>query len=114
MLVSDGTTLLQGSGGSLRCRYLVNAAGLYADELDRLQGHADFTVTPRRGELIVFDKFSRSLVNHIILPVPTATTKGVLISPTVYGNILLGPTAEDLADKTNTATSAAGLQMLWQ
>ena len=111
-LEADGTTLLQSSDRSLRCRYLINAAGLYSDEIDRLLGHNDFSVTPRRGELIVFDKFSRSLINHIILPVPTATTKGVLISPTVYGNILLGPTAEDLDDKTNTATSAAGLQML--
>ncbi|HFC11320.1 MAG TPA: FAD-dependent oxidoreductase, partial [Anaerolineae bacterium] len=75
-------------------------------------GHHEFTITPRRGELIVYDKFSRSLINHIILPVPNKITKGVLISPTVYGNLLLGPTAEDLTDKTNTATSEAGLQLL--
>ena len=111
-LEADGTTLLQSSNDKLRCRYLINAAGLYSDEIDRLLGHNNFSVTPRRGELIVFDKFSRSLINHIILPVPTATTKGVLISPTVYGNILLGPTAEDLNDKTNTATSEAGLETL--
>ncbi len=108
----DGVWRLQGTGGTLRCRYLINAAGLYSDEIDRLLGHQTFTVTPRRGELIVFDKGARGLVNHILLPVPTATTKGVLVSPTVYGNVLLGPTAEDLDDKTNTATSAAGLQML--
>ena len=53
-----------------------------------------------------------SLVNHVLLPVPTATTKGVLISPTVYGNMLFGPTAEDLPDKTATNTSANGLQSL--
>lgn len=110
----DGVILLKSPDESLRCRYLVNAAGLYSDEIDRLLGHNDFTVTPRRGELIVYDKFARSLINHIILPVPTATTKGVLISPTVYGNVLLGPTAEDLDDKTNTATSETGLQMLLQ
>ncbi|MEZ4863882.1 MAG: NAD(P)/FAD-dependent oxidoreductase [Caldilineaceae bacterium] len=108
----DNTWLLQGAGGALRCRYLVNAAGLYSDEIDRLLGHQRFTVTPRRGELIIFDKLARGLVNHVLLPVPTATTKGVLVSPTVYGNVLLGPTAEDLEDKTDTATSAAGLQML--
>jgi glycerol-3-phosphate dehydrogenase len=108
----DGRHVVEGPGGQLLCRYLVNAAGLYSDEIDRLLGHEDFTVTPRRGELIVFDKFARSLVNHILLPVPTAFTKGVLISPTVYGNVLLGPTAEDLPDKTNTATSAEGLQAL--
>ena len=108
----EGVTLVQGPDDTLRCRYLVNAAGLYSDEIDHLFGHYDFTVTPRRGELIVYDKFARSLIDHIILPVPTAITKGVLISPTVYGNILLGPTAEDLDDKTNTATSEAGLQTL--
>jgi glycerol-3-phosphate dehydrogenase len=105
---------LSGPGGSVRCRYIVNAAGLYSDEINRLLGHHDFTVTPRRGELIVFDKFARALVNHILLPVPTAVTKGVLISPTVYGNVMLGPTAEDLLDKTDTGTSARGLQMLWE
>lgn len=109
---ATGTWLIQGAGGTLECRYIVNAAGLYSDDIDRLMGHHTFTVTPRRGELIVFDKLARGLINHVLLPVPTATTKGVLVSPTVYGNILLGPTAEDLDDKANTATSAAGLQML--
>ncbi len=110
----DGTYVLDGPGGKVRCRYLVNAAGLYSDEIDRLLGHHDFTVVPRRGELIVFDKMARSLVNHILLPVPTAVSKGVLISPTVYGNVMLGPTAEDLNDKTETSSSAAGLRLLWQ
>jgi glycerol-3-phosphate dehydrogenase len=110
----DGTYTLSGPGGPVRCRYLVNAAGLYSDEINRMLGHHDFTVTPRRGELIVFDKFARPLVKHIVLPVPTAVTKGVLISPTVYGNVMLGPTAEDLPDKTETGTSAAGLRMLWE
>jgi glycerol-3-phosphate dehydrogenase len=110
----DGTHVLHSAEGTVACRYLVNAAGLYSDEIDRLMGHDNFAVTPRRGELIVFDKFSRSLVNHVLLPVPTAITKGVLISPTVYGNVMLGPTAEDLTDKTDTSTSAKGLDFLWQ
>ena len=109
----NGVTAIQSASGQiLGARHLVNAAGLYSDEIDHMLGHHDFTVTPRRGELIVFDKFARSLVNHIVLPVPTAVTKGVLISPTVYGNVLLGPTAEDLDDKQNTATSQQGLQAL--
>lgn len=110
----DGTYTLQGPGGAVRCRLIINAAGLYSDEINHLLGHRGFTVTPRRGELIVFDKFSRALVNHILLPVPTAITKGVLISPTVYGNVMLGPTAEDLLDKTDTGTSANGLKALWE
>jgi glycerol-3-phosphate dehydrogenase len=109
---ASGEHLLQTSGGSLRARFLINAAGLYADEIDRLAGHQQFTVKPRRGELIVFDKLARPLVNHILLPTPTATSKGVLISPTVYGNVLLGPTAEQVRDKQDTATTAGGLQQL--
>ncbi|HLF75274.1 MAG TPA: FAD-dependent oxidoreductase [Anaerolineales bacterium] len=103
---------LAGEGETIRARWVINAAGLFSDEIDAHFGHGNFSVRPRRGELIVYDKLARSLVNHIVLPVPTPITKGVLISPTVYGNVLLGPTAEDLPDKTATNTSAAGLQML--
>ncbi|MEV7282347.1 FAD-dependent oxidoreductase [Streptomyces sp. NPDC093111] len=95
--------------GVLRTRYLVNACGLYADAFDALVGRYDFTVTPRRGQLLVFDKFARGLVRHILLPVPGALGKGVLIAPTVYGNVMLGPTAEDLDDKTATGSTAEGL-----
>ncbi|MEV6131788.1 NAD(P)/FAD-dependent oxidoreductase [Streptomyces violaceusniger] len=98
--------------GVLRTRHLVNAAGLYSDEINRRLGHEEFTVTPRRGQLIVFDKFARGLVDHILLPVPTALGKGVLVAPTVYGNVMLGPTAEDLGDKTATGSSADGLASL--
>ncbi|MEV0778942.1 NAD(P)/FAD-dependent oxidoreductase [Streptomyces sp. NPDC050428] len=104
--------LLATTRGRLRARWLVNAAGLYADAFDRLLGHTDFTVTPRRGQLIVFDKAARSLVGHILLPVPTALGKGVLVSPTVYGNVMLGPTAEDLDDKHATGSTADGLAFL--
>ena len=104
--------LLRTSRGDLTARWLVNAAGLYADELDRKLGHDAFTVTPRRGELIVFDKLARQLVNHILLPVPTARGKGVLVAPTVFGNVLLGPTAEDVGDKTATESTAAGVTFL--
>lgn len=95
--------------GVLRTRFLVNAAGLYADALDAMVGRHDFTVTPRRGQLMVFDKFARGLIRHILLPVPGALGKGVLIAPTVYGNVMLGPTAEDLGDKTATGSTAEGL-----
>ncbi len=93
-------------------RFVVNAAGLSSDEINNLFGHNQFKVTPRRGQLIVYDKLARPLVNHVLLPVPTSITKGVLISPTVYGNILLGPTAEDLDDKSATETTADGLNLL--
>ena len=98
--------------GEIRARYIVNAAGLFSDEINAHFGKTNFGVVPRRGQLIVYDKLARPLVNHVLLPVPTSITKGVLISPTVYGNILLGPTAEDLPDKAATETTADGLKFL--
>ncbi|MFK4070397.1 FAD-dependent oxidoreductase [Streptomyces sp. NPDC029674] len=106
------THLLTTSRGTVRTRCLVNAAGLHADTVDRLLGHDDFTVTPRRGQLLVFDKLARDLVRHILLPVPTPLGKGVLVAPTVYGNVLLGPTAEELDDKTATGSTADGIAAL--
>jgi glycerol-3-phosphate dehydrogenase len=103
---------LDTSSGPVHARWVVNAAGLASDVVDRWFGHDAFTIVPRRGQLIVFDKLARSLVRSILLPVPTARTKGVLVAPTVYGNLLLGPTAEDIADGADTATTADGLAAL--
>ena len=103
---------LDAGAGTLTTRFLVNAAGLRSDEIDRLLGHDGFTVTPRRGELIVFDKLARSLVEHIVLAVPTGTTKGVLVAPTVFGNVLLGPTAQDVEDKDDTSSTSEGMAFL--
>jgi glycerol-3-phosphate dehydrogenase len=99
-------------GGALTARRFVNAAGLRGDEIDRMLGGEAFTVTPRRGELIVFDKLSRPLVRHILLAVPTKVSKGVLVSPTVFGNLMVGPTAEDVERKDDTSSTASGLAHL--
>ncbi|MFF9474301.1 NAD(P)/FAD-dependent oxidoreductase [Streptomyces roseolus] len=95
--------------GPLAARFLVNACGLHADDFDALLGVRDFTVTPRRGQLLVLDGYARPWVRHILLPVPGPLGKGVLVTPTVYGNVLVGPTAEDLDDRTATGTTADGL-----
>ncbi|WP_399881671.1 NAD(P)/FAD-dependent oxidoreductase [Streptomyces sp. BBFR51] len=108
----DDLTTLHTAGGEVRARWVVNAAGLGADRIDRLFGHDRFTVTPRRGELFVFDKLARPMVDRIVLPVPSFRGKGVLISPTIYGNVMLGPTAEDLTDRTDTSTSEDGYDFL--
>jgi glycerol-3-phosphate dehydrogenase len=108
----NGGFRLEAGGETLTTRCLVNAAGQHADELHGQLGHDDLTITPRRGELIVFDKLARPLLRHIILAVPTGATKGVLVAPTVFGNILLGPTAEDVEDKEDTSSTAAGLAYL--
>jgi len=106
VLLGDATT------SPLRTRVVVNAAGLRSDEVHRMADRDGFTVTPRRGELIVFDKLARPLVRHILLAVPTKTTKGVLVAPTVFGNVMLGPTADDIEDKTATGSTASGLARL--
>ncbi|MFT3871635.1 MAG: NAD(P)/FAD-dependent oxidoreductase [Nocardioides sp.] len=110
--VGDGVTHLETPSGRVSARWLVNAAGLGADHLDALLGFDRFTVTPRRGELLVFDKLSRPMAPVVVLPVPSSKGKGVLISPTIYGNVMLGPTAEDLTDRGATGTSEAGFDFL--
>jgi glycerol-3-phosphate dehydrogenase len=110
-LLDDGWQL-ETSRGSLTASWLVNAAGLHSDDVNALAGPDGFAVTPRRGELIVFDKLSRPLVRRVLLPVPTETTKGVLVAPTVFGNVLLGPTAIDVERKDDTGSTADGLAYL--
>lgn len=108
-------SVLETTAGAVRARWVINVAGLSSDAVDRLLGvpaDESFTVTPRRGQLVVFDKLARPLVNHVLLPVPSKLGKGVLISPTVFGNVMLGPTAEDLSDKNATETTESGYEFL--
>ncbi|MDI1289097.1 MAG: FAD-dependent oxidoreductase, partial [bacterium] len=108
----DAATSITTTRGEVRARWIVNAAGLGGDIIDRMLGHDRFTVVPRRGELVVFDKLARSLVDRIVLPVPTAKGKGVLVSPTIFGNVMLGPTSENLIDRGDTSTTEQGLEFL--
>jgi glycerol-3-phosphate dehydrogenase len=110
--VGPEVTTLHTTAGPVTGRWVINAAGLGADIIDARFGFERFTVTPRRGELIVYDKLARPLVDKIVLPVPTARGKGVLVSPTIYGNVMLGPTSEDLQDRTATGTSETGFEFL--
>jgi glycerol-3-phosphate dehydrogenase len=109
---TDTTLLTTDDGRTVRARHVVNAAGLHGDTLHRALGLDGFTIRPRRGELIVFDKLARPLVRSTVLPVPTTTTKGVLVAPTVFGNVMLGPTADDIDDRGATGSTRAGLDGL--
>jgi len=110
--VSPELSVLHTPNGEICARWVINATGLGGDILDREFGYDRFHLTPRRGELLVYDKLAGSLVDRIVLPVPTAKGKGVLISPTIYGNVMLGPTAEELSDRGDTATSESGFDFL--
>ncbi|OED43866.1 FAD/NAD(P)-binding oxidoreductase [Chromatiales bacterium (ex Bugula neritina AB1)] len=101
---------LNTSIGQVNARQVINCAGLYGDVVDaRLLGANDFTVSPRKGQFVVFDKAASALVSSIILPVPTKTTKGIVVCRTIFGNVLVGPTAEDQTSRTNSSTGRSAL-----
>ncbi len=97
------------SRGFLPADVVVNAAGVWADDISRMAGDDSFTITPRKGEYVLFDRAASGKVRHIIFPIPTAVSKGILISTTVHGNMFIGPNAQPAAGKDDTATTEAGM-----
>lgn len=104
---------LRTSTGAIAARAVVNAAGLHGDRVEAmLLGQASFTIMPRKGQFVVFDKAAARLLRTIILPVPEPRTKGVVLTRTIFGNLLIGPTAEETEARERATTSTAELQML--
>ena len=98
------------SRGDFRCRWAVNAAGLYADEVMHKAGvRPEFKITPRRGEYLILDRTEIQL-KSIYFPVPTAVSKGIMATATVHGNSVLGPTATDQTDKDDRGNTHSGLE----
>lgn len=93
--------------------FVVNAAGLFADEIASYAGEADFKILPRKGEEYLLDKRVSSLVKRIIFPVPTPKSKGMLVIPTVDGTVMVGPTAVDVENKTDLSTTREGLKEIF-
>jgi glycerol-3-phosphate dehydrogenase len=110
----DGETwLLETSRGKLCSRLVINCAGLYGDRVNRLLvGESDFEIHPRKGQFVVFDKSARPLLSSILLPVPTEITKGIVVCPTIFGNLLVGPTAEEQDSRSDARVDAQELQAL--
>ncbi|WP_130836428.1 NAD(P)/FAD-dependent oxidoreductase [Lachnoclostridium sp. Marseille-P6806] len=106
----EGFVLKTARGGSYETRAVVNAAGVYADVFHNMVSEDKVHITPRKGEYLLMDKKTTGFVNATIFQCPTKMGKGILVTPTVHGNLLLGPTSEDIADKENTETTAAGLE----
>ena len=109
---TDGGYKVSSNTDAVEGTIVINCAGVYSDEIAKLVSDADFSVRPRRGEYMLLDKECGSLVSHTIFRCPSKMGKGVLVSPTVDGNLLLGPTAEDIDDKSDTSTTPAGLSHL--
>lgn len=94
---------------SFECKLVINAAGVYSDEINNMISSRKLKITPRRGEYCVFDKEAGSYIDKTIFQLPTKLGKGVLVTPTVDGNLLIGPNAVDMDDKENLATTRSGL-----
>jgi len=109
---SDGTFRIITDKGEYISEYVVNAAGVYADAVHNMVSSKKLNITGRRGDYCLLDKQVGGHVKHIIFPQPTELGKGVLVAPTVHGNLIVGPTAIDTDNKEGTATTADGIAEL--
>ncbi len=105
----EGFTVASEAGDQVQCRFLVNCAGGYSDAVARMAGDDFFTIIPRAGEYMLLDKAEGGRVSHTLFQCPTAEGKGILVSPTVDGNLLVGPTAKVVETPDSDDTTAAGL-----
>lgn len=95
---------------TIQANYLVNSAGLFSDDINRMLGGAEFNITPRRGEYCLIDKSQGRFVKSVIFQAPTKKGKGILVAPTTHGNLLIGPNAIEVPDKENLDTTEEGLE----
>ena len=106
--------IVQTPEGAVRTRAVVNAAGVYADILHNMVSSETITITPRRGDYLLLDRRTGGYVQHTVFQVPGKYGKGVLVSPTVHGNTIVGPTAEDIDDKEGVDTTSEGFEDLME
>ena len=105
----DDIFVISTTKGEFRARVVLNCAGVYADAVHNMVETPDFSITARKGEYMLLDKSAGSTVSATIFQVPSEMGKGVLVSPTVHGNLIVGPTAKDIGDKEDISTTRAGL-----
>lgn len=109
-LETDGDGVaIHSSGGTIRARWCINVAGVHSDEIMHMAGsHPEFEITARRGEYFVFDGAWQP-TDTVLFPMPGPAGKGILVTPTTHGNVMVGPNAEEIPEKDDTAVSRAGL-----
>ncbi len=107
----DGVHYVTDGARTLAARYVVNCAGVHSDRVAELLGEGDFpvSITPRRGEYIVLDKACGGMANSTLFVCPSGRGKGILVSPTVDGNLIIGPNAYPIDDPDDKRTTAEGL-----
>lgn len=106
---AEGGFRMETNQGVFHSKYIVNAAGVYADVIHNMVSERKIHITPRRGEYILLDRAAGGFVSHVIFQEPSKYGKGVLVTPTTHGNLLAGPTACDIGDREATKTTAEGL-----
>ncbi len=110
----NGFYVLEDEGvGSIASKYVINAAGLYADEVSRLFGAEEFKIRPRKGEYHILDRRTEACPRKVLFPAPGKVSKGMLVIPTVEGTVLIGPTAEPVRDKTDLGTSSENMDKIF-
>ncbi|WP_125152060.1 NAD(P)/FAD-dependent oxidoreductase [Clostridium rectalis] len=110
----EDSYVLQTNKGNIEGKIVINAAGLFGDKLNNMVSDKKYRIVARKGEYLLFDKSVGSMVNRTLFQLPTKMGKGVLVTPTVDGNLLMGPTSVDLDDKDNLETTAEGLGMIFE
>ncbi|SHK10623.1 NAD(P)/FAD-dependent oxidoreductase [Tepidibacter formicigenes] len=98
--------------GNIKAKYVINAAGVYADKINNMIGGDEYYIIPRKGEYRVLDRSEGSIVKHVLFQCPTKKGKGVLVTPTVHGNVLLGPTANEVEDREDISITYDGLEFV--
>lgn len=121
MLSSEVTDMKKIDGGfeisingdkKLKAKYVVNAAGTYSDKIHNMVSEPAFTIRPVKGEYYLMDKEAGTLVNTVVFQCPTKVGKGVLVSPTVHGNLIVGPNSEDIKSPDDVAVTADALELV--
>lgn len=102
--------LIKTQSEDIKAKLIVNAAGLFSDSINNMVSDNKIKITPRKGEYCLFDKAVGGTVTRTIFQLPTKMGKGVLVTPTIDGNLLIGPNAVDVEDKTDIATTAEGIE----
>ncbi|MCL2806092.1 MAG: NAD(P)/FAD-dependent oxidoreductase [Treponema sp.] len=99
-------------GRKITARFVINAAGLFADTVSKTFGAEDFTITARKGEYFLLDRLTKACPSRVVFPVPTSVSKGMLVIPTVEGTVLVGPTADMTEDKEDFSTTTRHLEQI--
>lgn len=110
--LDNGFKIVSGNGNEVLARYVINSAGIYSDKVASMVGIDDYKITPRRGQYIILDKDQSYLAKSVIFQVPTKLGKGILVTTTYHGNLMIGPNAEEIREKEDLSTDEETLSYI--